>query len=87
MSNTKTIDILWEEFKVRHYGKDVGNISRVQMVESEMIFKMACGAYLIFMREEVSELSDEDGVKLFKSHLEEIRAYLDQRQRDYNNGR
>lgn len=79
----KSVDDLWKEFKVRHYGKQIGNISRNQIIESEMIFKMGIGVALLYMRDDVSQLSEDDAVNVLESYLKEITNYLDIRSKEF----
>lgn len=83
MMKIKTVDDIWKEFKVRHYGKQIQNISRTQIVESEMIFKMAIACCLVHLREEVSLLPDDVAVSVMENHMKEIMKYLEVRSAEY----
>lgn len=75
----KSVDDLWKAFKVRHYGKGIGDISRTQIVESEMIFKLGVAATLVHLRDDVSYLPENRAVSVLEDYMKEIMTYLDRR--------
>lgn len=79
-----TVKDMWNEYKKITFGRDIGNISAIQLIESEKVFYAACGKLLVELRDNVSLLPEDQAVDRMQSMFKEVTTFFDKAVKDYN---
>lgn len=70
-----TIATQWKEFSARHFD-GLPSVPEVQFIETRKTFYATWAQCLLFAKNEIAPLSDDDGVKILQDQLDEILKFM-----------